>query len=293
MSFEERLQEDLELIEGFLKHCFDNCPSRADLYDAMRYSLLAGGKRLRPILTLETCRMCGGSVEAAIPFACAVEMVHTYSIIHDDLPCMDDDDLRRGLPTNHKVFGEAVAVLAGDGLLTAAFELIAEYGAALGAGPALELCGCLAHAAGGGGMVGGQVLDIAGEDRTLSVSEVEELQSLKTGALITAAAEMGAIIAGAGAEARSAVRRYGEHLGRAFQVRDDILDVEGDEAVLGKSVGSDAKCGKNTFVSLKGVENCEIMVAEQTEAAKAALRPLLLDGEFLCILADKLVRREK
>ncbi len=293
MNFEEQHRSDLGLIEGFLKHCFDDRTPRADLYDAMRYSLLAGGKRLRPVLTLETCRMCGGDVEKAVPFACAVELVHTYSLIHDDLPCMDDDDLRRGRPTNHKVYGEAMAVLAGDGLLTAAFETIAEYGPTLGAGPAMEICGCLAHAAGGGGMVGGQVLDMAGEDRTLSISEMEETQRLKTGALIAAAAEIGCIVAGGGAEERAAVRRYALHLGRAFQIRDDILDVEGDEAVLGKRVGSDAKRGKKSFVSLTGLESCEEMVLEQTEAAKGALRGAFSDSEFLCVLADKLVKREK
>jgi len=292
MSYEERIQQDLALIEGYLKHCFDACTPRADLYDAMRYSLLAGGKRLRPLLTLEVCRMCGGQAETALPFACAVEMIHTYSLIHDDLPCMDDDDLRRGRPTNHKVYGEALAVLAGDALLTAAFETAAEHGTSLDAGQALEICACLGRAAGGRGMVGGQVLDIAGEDRTLSISEVEELQRLKTGALISSAAEIGCIVAGGSSEDRAAVRQYAQHLGLAFQIRDDILDVEGDKAVLGKSVGSDARNGKNTYVTLKGIEACGTLVQEHTEAAKDALRARFPDSGFLCWLADKLVKRE-
>ena len=293
MIREERFQADLDLVEDYLRHCFDDRTPHADLYDAMRYSLLAGGKRLRPILALETCRMCGGDVETALPFACAVELVHTYSLIHDDLPCMDDDDLRRGRPTNHKVFGESTAVLAGDALLTAAFEMVSEQGASLEPARGMQICACLSRAAGARGMIGGQVLDIAGEDRCLSLSEVEELQRLKTGALIAAAAEIGCIAAGGGDEERAAVCRYAQNLGLAFQIRDDILDVEGDEAVLGKSVGSDARSGKNTFVTLKGLEACEELVRERTEAAKDALRSRFPDSDFLCWLADKLVKREK
>lgn len=290
---ETRLQQDVEQIEEFLRRCFGGRPPRADLYDAMEYSLLAGGKRLRPVLALETCRMCGGRPEEALPFACAVELVHTYSLIHDDLPCMDDDDLRRGRPTNHKVYGEAMAILAGDALLTAAFELVAEYGLELDAGRGLRISACLGRAAGARGMVGGQVLDMAGEDRSLSLAEVEELQRLKTGALISAAAEIGCIVAGGSEDDLDAVRRYARDLGLAFQIRDDILDVEGDEAVLGKSVRSDARSGKSTFVTLKGVEACEQMVWERTEEAKQALRARFRECGFLCWLADKLVKREK
>ena len=293
MRPETVLQQDLERIEEFLKHCFDGRTPRADLYDAMEYSLLAGGKRLRPVLALEACRMCGGDPEEALPFACAVELVHTYSLIHDDLPCMDDDDLRRGRPTNHKVYGEAMAILAGDALLTAAFALVAEYGLKLDAGRGLRISACLGRAAGAQGMVGGQVLDMAGEDRSLSLAEVEELQQLKTGALISAAAEIGCIVAGGSEDDLDAVRRYARDLGLAFQIRDDILDVEGDEAVLGKSVHSDARSGKSTFVTLKGLEACEQMVWERTEAAKEALRARFRECGFLCWLADKLVKREK
>lgn len=291
-NFPEQLQDDTLLIENYLQHCFDRCAPHADLYDAMRYSLLAGGKRLRPILTLETCRMCGGAPEAALPFACAVELIHTYSLIHDDLPCMDDDDLRRGHPTNHKVFGEAMAVLAGDALLTAAFELAAGHGTALDAGRTLQICSCLGQAAGGQGMVGGQALDMAGEDRPLTVSDVENLQVLKTGALISAAAEIGCIVAGGSEEDRAAVRRYAQNLGLAFQIRDDILDVAGDEAVLGKSVGSDARSGKTTFVTLLGLDACEELVEERTKKAEAALRTRFDTCEFLCWLTEKLVLRE-
>ena len=207
MTSQEQLNAHRALAEGWLGRCLRDREPRGDLYDAMEYSLLAGGKRIRPVLTLECCRMCGGEPETALPLAGAVEMIHTYSLIHDDLPCMDDDDLRRGRPTNHKVYGEATAVLAGDALLTAAFEVILDAGS-LPPERLLTAAAVLARAAGGWGMVGGQVLDMAGEGHALSLSEVEELQRMKTGALITAAAEMGCVAAGGAQEQRAAVRRY-------------------------------------------------------------------------------------
>ena len=256
----ERLEEHRARIEDWLHACFQDCAPRGNLYDAMRYSLLTGGKRLRPVLVLEACRLCGGAVEDALPFAGAIEMVHTYSLIHDDLPCMDDDDLRRGRPTNHKVFGEANAVLAGDGLLTAAFETMLAPGQKLPPERVLEAAGILARAAGGRGMVGGQVLDMAGEGRALGLTEVEELQRLKTGALIRAAVEMGCAVAGGAEEQREALCRYADCLGLAFQIQDDILDVVGDEATLGKPIGSDVRSDKTTFVALKGLADCRILV---------------------------------
>ena len=293
MEYQQRMEQDRVLVEQWLKGAFAGRERYARLYDAMEYSLLAGGKRIRPVLALESCRMCGGQTEQALPMACAVEMVHTYSLIHDDLPCMDDDDLRRGQPTNHKVYGEATSVLAGDALLTAAFETIAEHGTALGAEQALAISACLGRAAGARGMVGGQALDMAGEGHSLSLSELEELQRLKTGALIAAATEIGCIAAGGGERERTAVRRYAQLLGLAFQIRDDMLDVEGDESKLGKPIGSDAANEKVTFVSLKGMEACEKLVNEKTEAAKEVLRSTFEDTGFLCWLADKLVKREK
>lgn len=287
-----QLQAYVRQVEDYLKSAFSRRTPRADLYDAMNYSLLSGGKRLRPVLTLAVCEMCGGTAELALPFACAVEMVHTYSLIHDDLPCMDDDDLRRGRPTNHKVYGEATAVLAGDALLTAAFETIAESGGALPAERVLSIVACLGSAAGARGMVGGQVLDMAGEGHSLALSEVEELQKLKTGALISAAAEIGCIAAGGGPEEREAVRRSAQNLGTAFQIQDDILDVVGNERTLGKRVGSDAQSEKTTFVTLKGVDACRALVAERTDRAKAALSEVFRDSGFLCWLADLLVGRE-
>ena len=289
MTYEQQLAADREQVEGALRGCFNGREPRADLYDAMQYSLMAGGKRLRPVLLLESCRMCGGEADKALPFACAVEMIHTYSLIHDDLPCMDNDDLRRGKPTNHKVYGEATAVLAGDGLLTAAFETMLEA-RGLPQDRVLSAAACLAQAAGGRGMVGGQALDMAGEGHALALSEVEELQRLKTGALISAAAEMGCILAGGGEEARSAVRKYARKLGLAFQIRDDILDVEGDSAVLGKPVGSDARSEKTTFVTLKGVSACQEQVERLTQEAQQALA-CLKGRDFLCWLAQSLVAR--
>ena len=293
MTERERLDGHRAKAESWLRTCFQDRVPRGDLYDAMNYSLLAGGKRIRPVLLLETCRLCGGDLEQALPFAGAIEMIHTYSLIHDDLPCMDDDDLRRGRPTNHKVYGEATAVLAGDGLLTAAFEWMLDPSVTLPPQRVLEAAGVLARAAGAQGMVGGQVLDMAGEGHAMGLTEVEELQRLKTGALIRAAAEMGCVLAGGNQEQRQAVCRYAERIGLAFQIQDDILDVVGDEATLGKPVGSDAKSEKNTFVTLKGLEECRQLVEKLTEEAVASLSIFGAEGNSLCWLARSLASREK
>ncbi len=291
MEHSKRLQQDQQLVENWLGSCFAHRTGYGAIYDAMNYSLMAGGKRIRPVLALETCRMCGGDVEQALPFACAVEMIHTYSLIHDDLPCMDDDDLRRGKPTNHKVFGEATAVLAGDALLTAAFEMMTEHGRDLPAQRVLDAIDCLSHAAGAGGMVGGQVLDMEGETRPLSVSELKLTQSLKTGALIRAAAEIGCIVAGGTPEQCAAVRQYAQCIGRAFQVRDDMLDVTSTDEVLGKPIGSDAQNGKTTFVTALGLEGCAVLVEQLTGQAVDALRGFD-DPAFLIWLAHRLAGRE-
>ena len=271
MDFEREYREALDLVEGELENAFTDAmggPHR-ELLEAMRYSLLAGGKRIRPVLTLETCRLCGGEAEAALPFACGVEMVHTYSLIHDDLPAMDDDALRRGRPTSHIVYGEATAILAGDALLTAAFEQLTK--AALPAERIVEAVRCLSRAAGSAGMVGGQALDMAGEGRALNMEELELLQSLKTGALISAAAELGCIAAGGTAGQRDRVSAYARALGRAFQVRDDMLDVTSSEAELGKPVGSDRANEKSTFVTALGLEGCAALVEELTRQGIEAL----------------------
>ena len=290
MEYQQRMEQDRVLVEQWLKGAFAGRERYARLYDAMEYSLLAGGKRIRPVLALESCRMCGGQAEQALPMACAVEMVHTYSLIHDDLPCMDDDDLRRGKPTNHVVFGQATAVLAGDALLTAAFETLASCRDTLPADRVLEAVDCLSRAAGAAGMVGGQVLDMEGEGRTLTLEQLELLQSLKTGALMSAAAELGCIAAGASQARREAVRTYAQCLGRAFQIQDDILDVTSTDAELGKPVGSDRENGKSTFVTALGLEACREQVEQLTERAVQALE-IFPDAGFLTWLARSLARR--
>lgn len=289
-TFTDRMARDQALIEDCLARAFAGETRHADLQEAMEYSLLAGGKRIRPILTLETCRLCGGDVEAALPFACGVEMVHTYSLIHDDLPAMDDDDLRRGRPTNHIVYGEAAAILAGDALLTAAFEQLTK--AELPAERIVGAVGCLARAAGSAGMVGGQALDMAGEGRALSREELELLQSLKTGALISVAAELGCIAAGGTTEQRDCVRAYAQALGRAFQVRDDMLDVISSQAELGKPVGSDRLNEKSTFVTALGLEGCAALVEELTRQAVEAMEGFA-QPEFHIWLARSLAQRTK
>lgn len=272
MERKELLAQDRERIESYLRGVFTAGRPGHDLFEAMNYSLLAGGKRIRPILAIETCRFCGGDTALALPLGCAVEMVHTYSLIHDDLPAMDDDDLRRGKPTSHKVFGEATAILAGDGLLTAAFALLAQ---APGLSPEqrLRAIEALSRAAGPDGMVGGQALDMAGEGTALDRTAVERLQSLKTGALIRVAAHMGVIAAEGGDALAQAVDAYARQLGLAFQVRDDLLDVESTADQLGKSVGSDAQNGKTTFVTLLGPAGCRELVEQLSREAQAALAP--------------------
>ena len=288
-QFDATLHTYLTKIEEDLERRSRQFPEEPQqkLFDAMRYSLLAGGKRLRPIMVLEFCRMCGGDVEKAMPLAAAIEMIHTYSLIHDDLPCMDNDDFRRGNPTNHRVYGEAIAILAGDSLLTGAFEAVAS--ANLSSQARVDAVRVLAQCAGGCGMVGGQVLDIMSEERECTRQEILDIQSRKTGALIRAACMMG-VIAGGGDEQRlAAAGSFADHLGLAFQIRDDMLDVVGSAEKLGKSVGTDAD--KNTFVRLYGLERCESLVQEHTDAALQAL-DAFENTDFMRELALSLTNRE-
>ncbi len=290
LKFEEQSQEYLAHIESFLdEKCFqwDSEPQK-ELFAAMRYSLLAGGKRLRPIFVFDFCRMCGGSWKQCLPFAAAVEIVHTYSLIHDDLPCMDNDDYRRGRLTNHKVYGEAMAVLAGDALLTAAFHFLAK--APYSAEARIRAVEVLASCAGEIGMVGGQVLDIKSEERICSEQEVLDIQLRKTGALIRAACILG-VLAGGGNEAQiAAAAEFASNLGLAFQIRDDMLDVIGNAQQLGKAVGVDA--GKNTFVQLYGLEKCEELVQSYTNRAISALT-VFEDNGYMVALAKSLTGRTK
>jgi geranylgeranyl diphosphate synthase type II len=253
------------------------------MLEAMAYSLKNGGKRIRPMLTLEFCRVCGGDPKAAIPFALGVEMIHTYSLIHDDLPCMDDDDMRRGKPSSHKVFGEANALLAGDGLLTLAFETVLsapEVSFEAKAKAGLEL----AKAAGCTGMIAGQVMDLANEGKAVGIDAVRNTDRLKTGELIMAAASLGCIAANADEEKIRAAREYCSDIGLAFQIVDDILDVTSSSEILGKPVGSDGENGKSTYVSLLGLEKSKALADELTEKAKSALSVLAMKKSFFIFL---------
>ena len=284
-------QEYRAMIDSALAEYFaadDELPQKG-LAEAMRYSLLAGGKRIRPMLVLEFCRMAGGETAQALPVACAIEMLHTYSLIHDDLPCMDNDDLRRGKPTNHKLFGECTATLAGDALQAEAFGTILRSDL-----PADRKAACaehLANAVGLDGMCGGQFLDMIGEGKTLTESELDEINSRKTGALLTAACLMGVAAAGGSSEQLEAAAQYGASIGAAFQIRDDMLDVISTEKELGKPIGSDTQEHKNTYMALLGKDRCESMVEKLTEHAKASLKGAFADTDFLCALADSMAQR--
>lgn len=288
-------QQEYDLLKGQVEKALAKCfgqerhgGSFDGLLDAMEYSLMAGGKRLRPVLTLALCRACGGDVESALSVACAVEMLHTYSLIHDDLPCMDNDDLRRGKPTCHKVYGECSAVLAGDGLQAEAFGAILRCGL-----PVERRAACaqaLADAAGVDGICGGQFMDMNGGETDISEKVLTEMQSRKTGSLLIAACRMGVMAAGGSKELEAAAVQYGACLGAAFQIRDDMLDEFATVEELGKPIGSDASNGKTTFLTLHGRETCAQTVDRLTKAAKEAVEKLP-DPEFLQALADAMAVR--
>ena len=287
-NLEERTAEYQEYIENYLdKHCFQyETEPQKKLFSSVRYSLLAGGKRLRPILVFEFCRLCGGNWKEAAPFAAGIEMIHTYSLIHDDLPCMDNDDYRRGRLTNHKVYGEAMAVLAGDALLTEAFTVLPS--ASYPAETNLQAVQILSACAGAVGMVGGQVLDMESEERTCTEQEVLDIQVRKTGALIRAACMLG-VCAGQGSQAQlSAAADFATNLGLAFQIRDDMLDVIGSQQELGKAVGVDDS--KNTFVRLYGLKKCDEFVKLYTENALKAL-DAFEDTDYLRSLSKSMTQR--
>lgn len=289
MNFEERSSAYRSHVEEFLGQWyarFHEEPQK-QLFSAMEYSLLAGGKRLRPIFTYEFCRLCGGQWETAAPLAASIEMIHTYSLIHDDLPCMDNDDFRRGRPTNHKVFGEAMAVLAGDALLTDAFA-VASTARLPKPEDIATVIGILSECAGSLGMVGGQVLDILSEERELTEQEVLDIQQRKTGCLISAACAMGAVAGGANEAQYDAACRFAAAIGLAFQIRDDMLDVIGTKEEMGKSVGTDET--KNTFVRLYGLERCEELVQRYTALAVDALNAFS-DTDYIKALAYSLTSR--
>lgn len=263
------------------------------LIESMKYSLEAGGKRVRPRLVMEFNALCGGKDEAALPFACAVEMIHTYSLIHDDLPCMDNDDLRRGKPSNHKVFGEDTALLAGDALLTLAFEVLAGDRTAKLAGEmaSRRAVNVLAKYAGCKGMAGGQMIDLLSENKSVPAEVIFELIEKKTGNLIQAACELGCIAANADEEKIKAASAYGKNIGYAFQIQDDILDLTSTDEVLGKPVGSDEENQKSTLVSLLGLKRCKELVKEYTSQAVASLYRIGGNTKALSYFAMDLAKR--
>ena len=288
----QRLAENARLVESVLaKYLEEQDADFSEELEAERYSLLSRAKRIRPTLVLEFCRLFGGCDEAALPFAAAVEMVHTYSLIHDDLPCMDDDDLRRGRPTCHKVYGEATALLAGDGLLTRAFGTLASN-TAVEAECVRFAVGALSRAAGSFGMIGGQVMDLAGEKKTHALDALNKLHAHKTGAMIAVSAELGCLAAGVFPSDPRAVaaRSYAQDIGLAFQIVDDVLDVIADAKELGKPIGSDAQNQKTTFLTYYSVEEALQLAAQITQRAKNALDGIA-GTEVLLALADYLVDR--
>lgn len=260
------------------------------LLESMHYSLTAGGKRIRPMLVLEFCRISGGNIENTLPVACAIEMLHTYSLIHDDLPCMDNDALRRGKPTNHVVYGECTATLAGDALQAEAFGTIAR--SQLPAEARVTCVEILADAVGSDGMCAGQYLDMVGEHKLLSEDELNDINSRKTGSLLTAACRMGVAAAGGNEAMLEAAAQYGACVGAAFQIRDDILDVISTSEELGKPIGSDAQEHKNTYMTLLGEYKCMQMIEKLTDQAKNAVAGAFEDTKFLCELADSMVTRK-
>ena len=287
---------DINLIENALySYIPKGLKSEKNLIKSIQYSLKAGGKRIRPRLVLEFSRLCGGDDSSALPFACAVEMIHTYSLIHDDLPCMDNDDMRRGKPSNHIVFGEDIALLAGDALQSLAFDVMSQSLTVknINAEACVKCINILSSYCGAVGMVGGQVIDLENENKQADLASVTECNRKKTGALIKASCEMGCVCAGADDEKILAARKFGENIGIAFQIVDDILDVTSSDEELGKPVGSDVGNNKSTYVSLLGIDECKKRVDKLTDEALEALNCFDGDTYSLRELALKLSSRNK
>lgn len=284
------IDKKLPLFEAHMLQLVNELQAPESLKQAMAYSLKAGGKRIRPMLLFAALETYGHQAEAGLDAACALEMIHTYSLIHDDLPAMDDDDLRRGKPTNHKVFGEATAILAGDALLTYAFEIISRS-KVYSPEQAIELIRMLSFAAGPSGMVGGQVADMEGEQKELSLSELEFIHHHKTGRLLSFSVMAGALIGGADELEAALLETYARHIGLAFQIRDDILDVEGTEEEIGKPVGSDESNEKSTYPSLLTIEGAKKKLEEELQGAQNALSSLKRQAPLLEAFADLIAKR--
>ncbi|ABY92825.1 polyprenyl synthetase family protein [Thermoanaerobacter sp. X514] len=291
--FKEKLREKQQLVEKELHRILDIEEKPEIIYEAMRYSVFAGGKRLRPVLCLSSCELLGGDIKKALPVACAIELIHTYSLIHDDLPAMDNDDLRRGKPTNHKVYGEAIAILAGDGLLNLGYEVLVRHALEHPEDyeRILKATNEIATASGCKGIIGGQVVDILSQNTKLTYEELKFIHEHKTAALIEASVCAGAYIAGATEEDVHALREYARLIGFAFQIKDDILDVIGEEEKLGKKVGSDREKGKFTFVNIFELEKSQEMVVELTQNAVKILDRFGEKALFLKELSNYLIER--
>lgn len=294
MQFKKTLKEKSDYIEKLLKEYMPKEEGyQKTVIEAMNYSLSAGGKRLRPILTLEACRAVGGNEEDAIPFAMAIEMIHTYSLIHDDLPALDNDDLRRGRPTNHKVYGEAMAILAGDSLLNYAFEVMLKNSINKeDSNKYLKAINEIAKTSGVYGMIGGQVVDIESENITIEKEKLDFIHLNKTAAIMIGCMRAGAIVGGADKEKLEHISTYGKNIGLAFQIVDDILDIIGDESKLGKNVGSDIENNKSTYPSLLGLEKSKEIATDLINEAKHNIKGLCGDTDFLEGLADYIISRE-
>lgn len=284
------MEEKLLQFEPYMLDRVQLLQAPDSLKEAMAYSLQAGGKRIRPMLLFAALETYGQDADKGFDAACALEMIHTYSLIHDDLPAMDDDDLRRGKPTNHKVFGEAVAILAGDALLTYAFEMVASS-KLYSAEQAVKLISMLANAAGPSGMVGGQVADMEGEQKALSIEELEYIHHHKTGRLLAFSVMAGAFIGGADEQDTKRLETYARHIGLAFQIRDDILDIEGTEAEIGKPVGSDESNEKSTYPSLLTLEGAKLKLEQELDSAHEALASLNRPAPLLKAFADLIAKR--
>lgn len=295
MDFDARMGKWTQLVNNALDDylTIKEGPG-SDIYNAMKYSLTAGGKRLRPVLALAVCELLDGNKNEVLPFACAIEMIHTYSLIHDDLPAMDNDDYRRGVPTNHKVFGEAMAILAGDALLNGAYELMlqASLSDGLNREQRLRAMQIVANAAGAEGMIRGQVVDMESEGKTIGNDTLEFMHRCKTGALIKAPVIAGAILCGASDKDIESLGSYAENIGLAFQIKDDIMDVSGDSAQMGKAAGSDAASGKSTYVTLYGIEKAQAMLDKTIEDALGALAGFGEKADFLKALAEFIRKRD-
>lgn len=296
MNLRERWAEDARRIEEALGESLPRVLEAPPLlHQAMRYSTLGGGKRLRGFLVTASARTAGAPIELALPAACAVELIHAYSLVHDDLPCMDNDDWRRGRPSAHRVYGEATGLLSGDALLTLAFEVMAvgERKAGVPAGRIVAAVGELAAAAGSLGMAGGQADDLLSEGKPVSLAGLESIHRRKTGALIRCSARLGALLAGAGADVLEGLGRYGDAIGLAFQITDDLLDVEGDAEKTGKPVRRDAERSKATYPGLLGVDESRRRAREAVARAQEALQVLGEQGKLLGELADFILQRDR